>query len=132
MTLAAGDGSWSSVSDENLKENFADIDYLDLLRRLAQVPVTTWNYKSQDASIRHMGVMGQDFYAAFGVGEEETRITTIDADGVALAAIQALYRLTLDKDKKIEQLTAELRHYAQEIQQLRQRLVRLEGALINE
>jgi hypothetical protein len=35
--------------------------------------------------------MAQDFYAAFGVGENDTTITTIDADGVALAAIQGLY-----------------------------------------
>jgi hypothetical protein len=35
--------------------------------------------------------MAQDFYAAFGVGEDDTHITTVDADGVALAAIQGLY-----------------------------------------
>jgi dTDP-4-amino-4,6-dideoxygalactose transaminase len=37
-----------------------------------------------------MGVMAQDFYAAFGIGEDERHITTIDADGVAFAAIQGL------------------------------------------
>ena len=55
------------------------------------MPVSTWNYTSQDPSIRHIGPMAQDFYATFGVGEDERRISTIDADGVALAAIQALY-----------------------------------------
>jgi hypothetical protein len=34
--------------------------------------------------------MAQDFSAALGVGESATGITTIDADGVALAAIQGL------------------------------------------
>ena len=39
------------------------------LDRLCGVPITTWNYKSQDASIRHIGPMAQDFHAAFAVGE---------------------------------------------------------------
>ena len=34
--------------------------------------------------------MAQDFYAAFGLGLGETTIATVDADGVALAAIKAL------------------------------------------
>ena len=68
----------------------------------------TWNYKSQDPSIRHVGPMAQDFYAAFGVGEDEKHITTIDADGVALAAIQGLYRLAQEKDREIGDLKARL------------------------
>ena len=91
VTVPAGGGAWSTVSDRNLKENVAAVDAEQLLARLAQVPVSTWNYVSQDASIRHMGPMAQDFYAAFGLGEEDTRISTVDADGVALAAIQGLH-----------------------------------------
>jgi len=34
--------------------------------------------------------MAQDFSAAFGLGQGETTISTVDADGVALAAIKAL------------------------------------------
>jgi hypothetical protein len=37
-----------------------------------------------------MGPMAQDFYTAFNVGLEDTGICTVDADGVALAAIQGL------------------------------------------
>jgi trimeric autotransporter adhesin len=32
--------------------------------------------------------MAQDFHAAFQVGDDDKHITTVDADGVALAAIQ--------------------------------------------
>ncbi len=92
VTLAPGGGSWSSVSDRNAKTNFQPVDADDILARLAGIPVTTWNYKSQDNAIRHIGPMAQDFFAAFGIGEDERRITTIDADGVAFAAIQALCR----------------------------------------
>jgi hypothetical protein len=40
--------------------------------------------------VRHVGPMAQDFYAAFGTGVDDRHITSIDEDGVALAAIKAL------------------------------------------
>ena len=52
--------------------------------------------------------MAQDFYAAFGVGEEERYISTVDADGVALAAIQGLYELLHEKDREMEDLRDQL------------------------
>jgi len=107
VRVAAGGGSWSSVSDRNLKANFAPVDGKDVLRKLANIPVDTWNYKSQDAAIRHIGPVAQDFYSAFGVGEDDTHITTIDADGVALAAIQGLYEIVQEKDARIATLEAQ-------------------------
>jgi len=41
--------------------------------------------------VRHVGPMAQDFYVAFGVGADDKHITSIDEDGVALAAIKALH-----------------------------------------
>jgi hypothetical protein len=54
--------------------------------------IREWNYKAQAAGIRHVGPTAQDFHAAFGLGEDPLRISTIDADGIALAAVQALTR----------------------------------------
>ncbi len=108
VSLASGGSSWSSISDRNLKENFQDVDPHELLEELSRVPITTWNYKAQGKQVRHMGPMAQDFYAAFGVGENDRHITTVDSDGVALAAIQGLYRMLLDKDAVIEDLRADL------------------------
>jgi len=105
--LASGGGSWSSISDRNLKENFSPMDGREVLKRLASIPVESWNYKSQDASIRHMGPMAQDFYATFGLGEDNKHITTVDADGVALAAIQGLYELVREKQIEASELRAE-------------------------
>ncbi len=86
VRLAPGGGSWSTVSDRDLKENFQPVDGDGILNKIEQMWITTWNYKSQDPSIRHIGPMAQDF-ATFGVGEDDKHITTIDADGIALAAI---------------------------------------------
>jgi hypothetical protein len=88
--LSSG-GAWTDASDRDLKENFTPMDGQEVLVRLAELPVTTWNYKAQDPSVRHVGPTAQDFYAAFGLGEDERHIASLDANGVALAAIKALY-----------------------------------------
>ncbi|HUU96278.1 MAG TPA: tail fiber domain-containing protein [Phycisphaerae bacterium] len=104
VTLPPGGGAWQSISDRSAKDNFKPVQATEILERLATVPIETWNYKSQDPSIRHIGPMAQDFYDAFDVGEDDRHITTIDADGVALAAIQGLYEIVKEKDTEIAAL----------------------------
>jgi len=99
--LLPGSGSWSVISDRNVKANLAPVDGRDVLARLSALPIHTWSYTTQDPSIRHVGPMAQDFYAAFGVGEDERYISTVDADGVALAAIQGLYQVVQERDGQI-------------------------------
>ena len=126
--VPAGGNAWSSVSDRNLKENVAAVDGQEVLARLAQVPIASWNYKSQEAAIRHMGPMAQDFYAAFGLGEDDTHISTVDADGVALAAIQGLQEQVQDKEARITALESENTAQRRQIDGLESRLAALEGA----
>jgi hypothetical protein len=49
-----------------------------------------------------MGPVGQDFHAAFGLGADELHISSLDADGVALAAVQGLYQQTLAQQEQIQ------------------------------
>ncbi len=90
VSLAPGGGSWQSVSDVRKKTAFRPVNGERVLAAIRAMPVRSWQYKSQDASIRHMGPTAQDFRAAFALGESDTTITTVDADGVALAAARAL------------------------------------------
>jgi hypothetical protein len=111
VNLAAGGGSWSSLSDRDLKRGFDPVDRLVLLRRLDRVPIKRWSYKAQRPAVRHLGPTAQDFYSAFGLGEDRRHITTVDADGVALAAIQGLYRQNQalrSRLAKLERKVAEL------------------------
>jgi len=107
VNLATGSGSWTTLSDMNMKENFVQIDSEDILAKVAAIPVSTWNYKSQDASIRHMGPTAQDFKATFGLGESDTGISTVDIDGVNLAAIKALAQRTTELKTANEALQKE-------------------------
>lgn len=95
------------TSDRNAKENFEPVNALEVLDRVVALPIACWNYKSQSPTIRHIGPTAQDFRAAFGVGESETGISTVDANGVALAAIQGL-------NQKLEARSQELAARGQE------------------
>lgn len=106
--IGGGSSSGGIFSDRNLKENVADIDNRAILDRVANLPIREWNYKQQDAKIRHIGPMAQDFAAAFGVGEDDRLISAVDANGVALAAIQALYAQTQEQSKQIEALQKQI------------------------
>jgi hypothetical protein len=117
--LAPGANSWSITSDRSAKENFREINPRDVLAKVVALPILNYNLKSQTNTIRHLGPMAQDFYAAFQLGEDDKHITTIDADGVALAAIQGL-------NQKLEEQRAENADLRQRLESL-ERLI-LKGA----
>ena len=119
-------GTWTNASDRKAKENIEPVDPEAILEGVARLPISTWNYKTQDDSIRHIGPMAQDFYAAFGVGEDERHISTIDADGVALAAIQGLYRLSQEQAARIEALEAENETQQRQIEALQEETAELQ------
>jgi hypothetical protein len=118
-------GVWTDSSDRDAKENFAPVDGGAVLERLADVPITRWNYKVQDASIQHIGPTAQDFHAAFATGDDDRHLAALDTAGVALAAIQELHELIQEKDCEIAQLREELDKLAE----VRLRLERLERSL---
>ena len=91
VRLAQGSGSWSNLSDRAVKSAIVPIDGSTILAKVASLPVSEWSYTAQGTGIRHIGPMAQDFHAAFGVGEDNRHITTIDEGGVALAAIKGLH-----------------------------------------
>jgi hypothetical protein len=71
------------------------------------MPITSWSYRAEKPSVRHIGPMAQDFYKAFGLGLDNKHITTIDEGGVALAAIQGLYRDNRDLHRQNDQVHRE-------------------------
>ena len=114
-------GTFVSSSDRNAKENFKPVDARAVLEKVAALPLSEWNYKT-DTATRHLGPVAQDFHAAFGVGPDDQHIAMVDADGVALAAIQGL-------NQKMEEQRAELRRKQTEIAELKARLEKIETLL---
>jgi hypothetical protein len=122
VSLSTGSGAWQSVSDVHKKTAFRPLDGETVLAKLRAMPVQSWQYRTQDAAVRHIGPTAQDFRAAFGVGESDTTITTVDADGVALAGVKALEARTHTTAATLAQLRAEN-------EELRQRVAQAERAI---
>lgn len=97
-TLSNG-GTWTNASSRAFKEGFAAVDPIAVLERVIALPITTWTYRGSAEGL-HMGPMAEDFKASFGLAGDGRSIGTVDADGVALAAIQGLHQ-------KLEQAQAE-------------------------
>jgi len=122
-------GSWACASDRNLKENLTAADGRAVLTRLSRVPIYNWNAKGVDPSVRHLGPIAQDFYAAFGLGNDDKTLSTIDLDGVALAAIQGLYEVVQEQDKRIIHLESQVSELQKQNAMLDARLVAVEQAM---
>ena len=75
-----------------MSESDPPVDGFAVLESLAALPISTWNYKSEPPTVRHLGPMAQDFMAAFGLGDDDRKINMVDANGVVMVAIQALHR----------------------------------------
>ena len=79
----------------------------EVLEKLAALPVSTWNYIADGGSVWHLGPIALDFKAAFGLGESDKVINMVDANGVVMVAIQALYRKVQALEAEVEALRAE-------------------------
>jgi hypothetical protein len=108
-SIPAGGGAWSCTSSRDQKQDFAAVDAQAVLQRVVALPITEWRYRTETSGARHMGPTAQDFRAAFGLGHDDVSIATVDAQGVALAAIQGL-------NAKLE---AKIAEQAREIAELR-------------
>jgi hypothetical protein len=97
ITAAAG-------SDRDIKTDFDPIKPDDILTRVAQLPISSWRYNNENAAIRHVGPMAQDFTAAFGLGDSDKYIGFVDEGGIALAAIQGLNQKLHARDAEIQKL----------------------------
>ncbi|HSU53172.1 MAG TPA: tail fiber domain-containing protein [Candidatus Dormibacteraeota bacterium] len=104
-------GTVNGTSDRSAKTNFAAVNPREVLDKVAALPISRWNYKSE-TDVTHLGPMAQDFYAAFSIGMDDKHISMVDADGVALAAIQGL-------NQKLEQTRAENAELKQELLELK-------------
>lgn len=121
LTLtAAGDlvleGTLAQLSREDSKEHFNPVDHAEILATLKALPISTWNYKHQADDERHLGPMAGAFYDAYRLGADPQHIATSDMAAVALASAQALIHEVEQRDERI--------------QDLEERLARMEGLMV--
>jgi hypothetical protein len=108
-----GQSGWSNYCDRNKKENFKKLDYEEVLKKIDKIPVTEWNYKKID-TIKYIGPMAQDFYAAFQLGGTDSLgINSISIDGVNMAAIKGLIQRTDELNATLAKLREQKQKVAQ-------------------
>ena len=101
-------GTLSDSSDVNLKENFIPVDNAEVLDKIMDLPMSTWNYKDNANKDRHIGSMAQDFYKAFEFGPDNLHIAPKDAAFVAIAGVKELVNDINIRDEKIDELEKKL------------------------
>jgi hypothetical protein len=121
-----GNAAWSFTSDEASKECFRAVDPRDILRRVAGLPITEWNYIGYTQ--RNIGPTAQDFHAAFPISEDDKSINTGHLHGVSLAAIQGLVEELKERDTRIAELEARDATRAAELSAIREQLSQLPPA----
>lgn len=122
-------GTVNPPSDRNLKADFSAVNPRSILEKLAAVPIQSWHYRSEPETVRHLGPVAQDFKAAFDLGTDDKHISTVDADGVTMAAIQGLYQMMLEKDRQIEALTRKVEQQQAQLNRVRRAIRRRRGAM---
>ena len=138
VTVIEGQVAYTFSSDRNRKENFQPVDGEEVLRKIRQFNLTSWNYIGQDAkTLRHYGPMAQDFYEAFGhdaigAAGTPTTINSGDMAGVMMIAIKALATenvqlksavanqeaVNAEQRKRLEALTARMEEQDKKIQKV--------------
>jgi hypothetical protein len=123
--IAAGGASITCASSRTLKENFLGVDGEEILARMRSVPVNTWNYIDEGRQSRHMGPFSEDFWAAFGLGDDPRGIGHLDIDGVNFAGVKALEARTTQQAERIRTLEAQTTQQAEHIRGLEAQLAEL-------
>ena len=118
VSASGGAGTWSSISQRSVKEKYTSIDHIDVLKKVATMTIEKWTYKDvgdEHNKVWHMGPYAEDFYQAFKVGNNNTSISTLNADGVLFAATKGMYMLHEQKKQALEKRIAQLKRTLQTI-----------------
>ncbi len=92
-----------NTSARDAKTDFQPLNEEEILEKVMRLPVSQWRYKQEDPDERHIGPVAEDFQAIFGLGDGK-HISTVDSEGIALAAIKAI---KTEKDAEITALKAD-------------------------
>ena len=99
--------TFKNSSSRELKTAFEAVDPAEILAAVSELPITSWRYRDDATASKHIGPVAEDFQRLFDIGDGKT-ISTVDSDGVLLAALQGLNakvdRALADKQAEIDDL----------------------------
>lgn len=118
--MVYNDSSWRSSCSRDLKENFTPVDGEWLLGRIRDLPITQWNYKTSDSSVKYIGPVAEDFWDAFKLGGTDNKgISNFAIEGVNIAGVQALEKRTSEMQAEITAMKGMIELLKAEIEALK-------------
>lgn len=134
VSMNAGDNTWASVSDRNLKESIVTLNPLTFLNKIKELDIFSWTYKGfEDKGIRNYGPMAQDFYALFGEDEygvygNDTSIKELDAASIFILGVQGS-SIEIENQKEILSENVEKSNLINsKLEELEKRLKKIESS----
>lgn len=137
--IPSDSAGWTTTSSRAVKTNIDPVEPREALAGVEELEVATWEYETEDesgAGTTHIGPMAEDFHDAFDVGSSDEHINSVNADGVAFAAIKGLSAKLDDTrqerdehEERIDDLEAENEHLRDANEQLREQNAELEQRL---
>ena len=130
--ISSGSAGWSNTSTRAAKTDVRRVDPASVLTAVRTMPVSTWEYtdgKGDGQGTRHIGPMAEDFHGElpYDLGNSDDHINSINADGVALAAIKGLTERVTTQRQHIAELRAEKNTLDAEHDEIKARLAALEA-----
>ena len=121
---------FNTTSARAAKTAIQPVDPQGVLEDVESLSVRTWEFDDREGG-RHMGPMAGDFAERFELGDGEDSIATVDADGVALAAIQGLAERLREENERLSNTLATVVDRLDELEAendaLEKRLARIDG-----
>ncbi|MFC6905834.1 tail fiber domain-containing protein [Halalkalicoccus tibetensis] len=99
--------AFNSTSARSAKTNVESVDPETVLDGVENLEITTWKFKHNGTG-KHIEPMAEEFAKTFDLGDDDESISTVDAEGVALAAIQGLSKKLAKRDDWIAELEQRL------------------------
>ena len=97
-------GTLNGGSSLASKTGIVEVDYTNILEKLMNLPISSWQYKSDTEASRHIGPISQEFYSRFEIGTDDEHISPLDVSGVALASIKALVLELRNSQRELQEL----------------------------
>ncbi len=111
-------GTITGSSDRNVKEHFSPVSARDVLEKVSALPISEWNYIADNETLRHIGPMRKTSTLPSTWAWTTRHISMVDADGVALAAIQGLNQKLNEKDLEVQTLRQQNNSLAERLSEL--------------
>ena len=120
--------AFQTTSARAAKTDIEPVDPERILEGVESLSISSWEFADADDG-RHIGPMAEEFQGAFELDGPDGSIATVDADGVALAAIQGLVERLESEGERLE---AVLEQRLERIADLESRLDALEDEVTGE